>query len=185
MHFMESRYDQYHMYTIDWKHDRLTWLIDDVPVRTVYRENSSSPMTPPGERWFPSTPSQIQISIWGGGDSENWGTADWAGGPIDWNNNQYYFASYNNLSIQCYDDDDKPVPSWPNTIDTVSISYPPSNRLWSGADLDTVLSNGSIQKRFDSEYPPRPNSSCTISSILALLTFFSIVFHKHQIFISL
>jgi beta-glucanase (GH16 family) len=60
MHLIDSSYDQYHVYTIDWKHDRLVWLIDEVPVRTVHRNDSLSPMTPHGERWFPSTPSQIQ-----------------------------------------------------------------------------------------------------------------------------
>lgn len=172
MHQLNNGYDQYQTYTIDWRHDKLTWLINDVAVRIVYKFNSTSPMTPPEERWFPSTPSQIQISIWGGGDSPDWGTSDWSGGPIHWGSNQQYFATYNNLSIQCYDDEDNPVSSWPNTFETVSITYPASDRLWSGSELDSVLSNGSINKIFNIGSLPRPNSSSSISLIIIVWIMF-------------
>ncbi len=33
-----------HVYTIDWRSDSLTWLIDGVPVRTLSKENATSPM---------------------------------------------------------------------------------------------------------------------------------------------
>jgi beta-glucanase (GH16 family) len=52
----------FHEYTFDWKSDSLTWSLDGKVVRTLNRETSLSPMTPKGERWFPSTPSQIQMA---------------------------------------------------------------------------------------------------------------------------
>jgi beta-glucanase (GH16 family) len=52
----------FHEYTFDWKSDSLTWSLDGKVVRTLNRETSISPMTPKGERWFPSTPSQIQMA---------------------------------------------------------------------------------------------------------------------------
>jgi beta-glucanase (GH16 family) len=33
-----------HIYTLDWKKDSLTWIIDGKPARTLFRENSTSPM---------------------------------------------------------------------------------------------------------------------------------------------
>ena len=33
-----------HVYTLDWKKDTLTWLIDGKPLRTLNRLNSTSPM---------------------------------------------------------------------------------------------------------------------------------------------
>ncbi len=33
-----------HTYTLDWKKDSLTWLVDGTPLRTLFRANSTSPM---------------------------------------------------------------------------------------------------------------------------------------------
>ena len=35
---------KHHVYTLDWKKDSLTWLIDGKPNRTLLRLNSTSPM---------------------------------------------------------------------------------------------------------------------------------------------
>ncbi|KAJ3279694.1 hypothetical protein HK104_001239 [Borealophlyctis nickersoniae] len=104
---------QTHEYTIDWRSDRLSWGINNQTVRTIYKENSTSPMTPAGERWFPSTPSLIQFSVWDGGSSTSEGTRTWAGGPINWGSNNVLTAVYDWIDIQCYDYDNNPVSAWP------------------------------------------------------------------------
>ncbi len=96
-----------HTYTIDWTSKRISWAIDGDVKRTLYKANSTSPMTPPGERWFPSTPSQIQVSAWDAGGN------DWAGGPIPWGKKTRLSAMYEYIDVLCYDDRDRPVASWP------------------------------------------------------------------------
>ncbi|KAJ3045604.1 hypothetical protein HK097_001182 [Rhizophlyctis rosea] len=105
----------FHDYTIEWRSDRIRWLIDGVEQRSLARESSTSPMTPPGERWFPSTPSLFQISVWDGGSSDSEGTRSWAGGPIQWGAAQNLSALYQYVDVQCYDDQNRPVPAWPAT----------------------------------------------------------------------
>ena len=171
MHTLNNSFDRYQTYTIDWRHEKLTWFINDVPVRTVLKSNSTSPMTPPGENWFPTTPSLIQISIWGGGDSMDLGTSSWSGGPIQWGNNQRYLASFSNLDIQCYDGEDNPVSSWPYSSEYHPITYPPSDRLWSGSELDSVLINGSIHRQFGlDKYSPKSNSYALDFSLMQFMT---------------
>ncbi|KAL2916883.1 putative glycosidase CRH2 [Polyrhizophydium stewartii] len=102
-----------HEYTIDWKHNTLSWAIDGVVKRTLNKDTSISPLTPPGERWYPSTPSLFQISVWDGGASDSKGTSDWAGGAIQWGSRSNITALYEWIDIQCYDDHDNPVPKWP------------------------------------------------------------------------
>lgn len=40
-------------------------------------------------------------------------TSGWAGSPIEWPATNKLFAEYDDLTIQCYDDQDLPVPKWP------------------------------------------------------------------------
>lgn len=57
---------------------------------------------------FPQTPSRVQLSLWPAGLSSNGkGTIDWAGGLVDWNsadikNNGYYYASFESVTMSCY-----------------------------------------------------------------------------------
>lgn len=134
-----------HIYTLDWKRDTLTWLVDGIPARTLFRANSTSPMTPPGERWYPSTPSQIQISVWDGGSSENKGTSVWAGGPINWGNSTSFYASYKSIDIQCYDDKDMPVRSWPTQPEGVSIDFPAANGTVNGTVVNVIDKTGKVR----------------------------------------
>lgn len=127
-----------HTYTIDWKSNEILWQVDGVTVRTLSRENSTSPLTPPGERWFPSTPSQIQLGIWDAGSSKDNGTVRWAGGPIPWDTNPAVAAQYEYLEIQCYDDKNQPVPVWPPGTQG-NITYPPSNAFYTGNKLPSPL----------------------------------------------
>ncbi|KAH6572094.1 hypothetical protein BASA61_005058 [Batrachochytrium salamandrivorans] len=124
----------WHNYTMDWKHDTLTWEMDGEVRRTLNRLNSTSPMTPEGEHWYPTTASRVQISVWDGGASGNKGTSDWAGGKIPWGSQAVLSAKYDWIDIQCYDNEDQPVPKWPidsfnpdrqmasTTVSTVSVT---------------------------------------------------------------
>ena len=49
-----------HVYTIDWKHDSVEWLIDGVSVRFLRRGDSKSALYP-NQEWFPNTPSLFQV----------------------------------------------------------------------------------------------------------------------------
>nr|KAJ3415340.1 hypothetical protein HK105_001534 [Polyrhizophydium stewartii] len=104
----------FHEYTIDWKPDVLTFAIDGEVVR-VHNKNGPeavSAMTPPGERWFPSTPSLVQVSVWDGGSVAG-GVSTWAGGPINWGNNSILNATVDYIDIYCYDNTGSLVPKWP------------------------------------------------------------------------
>ena len=96
-----------HLYTIDWTSKRILWAIDGRVKRTLFKSNSTSPMTPPGERWFPSTPAQIQVSVWDAG-----GGSEWAG-VIPWGKRTRLSALYEYIDVVCYDDKDRPVAYWP------------------------------------------------------------------------
>lgn len=102
------------MYTIDWKSTGITFEIDGIVVRT-YLNNAQavSPMTPAGERWFPSTPSQVQISVWDGCAGGPGGTCNWADGPIQWGSATSFTAAFASIDVQCYDSSNLPVSKWP------------------------------------------------------------------------
>lgn len=101
--------------TIDWKSTSIQFSVDNQIQRT-YLKNSPeaiSPRTPPGQRWFPNTPSRVQISVWDTTGSAP-GTQAWAGGPIPWNRMpSKLYAYYEYIDIQCYNDKDQPVYKWP------------------------------------------------------------------------
>jgi beta-glucanase (GH16 family) len=101
--------------TIDWKSTSIQFSVDGKIQRT-YLKNSPeaiSPLTPPNQRWFPNTPSKIQISVWDTTGSAP-GTQAWAGGPIPWNRMpSKLYAYYEYVDIQCYNDKDQVVYKWP------------------------------------------------------------------------
>ena len=101
--------------TIDWKSTSIQFAVDGKIQRT-YLKNSPeaiSPKTPPGQRWFPNTPSKVQISVWDTTGSAP-GTQAWAGGPIPWNRMpSKLYAYYEYVDIQCYNNKDQPVSKWP------------------------------------------------------------------------
>ena len=98
-----------HIYTIDWKSDSIAWSIDGRVKRTLYKHNSTSTLIPKRERWFPSTPSRVQISVWDGGSTE------WAGGPVQFHGKNKFNAFYEYIDIQCYDSSNRPVDRWPRS----------------------------------------------------------------------
>ena len=55
---INSTFDSYHDYTIDWKPDTLTWSIDGQVVRTI---NKKDTMDSQGVAHYPSTPSLVEL----------------------------------------------------------------------------------------------------------------------------
>lgn len=95
-----------HTYTIDWKEDSLTWIVDGKEQRTLKKDDTFNSTT--NSYHYPQTPSRVQLSLWPAGNPKNGkGTVDWAGGEIDWNSqymtNGYYKAEVKDVSIECYD----------------------------------------------------------------------------------
>lgn len=92
---------------IDWKPESITWSIDGNTVRTLERDSTMNTTT--NQYNYPSTPARVQLSLWPAGLSTNGeGTIAWAGGLVDWKsediqNNGYYYAAFESVSIECYD----------------------------------------------------------------------------------
>ncbi|KAI9476423.1 MAG: concanavalin A-like lectin/glucanase domain-containing protein [Benjaminiella poitrasii] len=86
----------FHKYTIDWKPDRINWLVDDRVIRTrmkVETCNASNVCK------FPSHPARIQFGLWDG--SIQSGTAEWSKGPIDWAQPHTISAQIKDVQVEC------------------------------------------------------------------------------------
>jgi len=95
-----------HTYTIDWQPDHITWLIDNKPGRTLYKNETYN--NTDNTYHYPQTPSRVQLSLWPAGLPTNGeGTIEWAGGLINWDSpymqNGYYYAQIEEVSVECYD----------------------------------------------------------------------------------
>ena len=82
---------EFHKYSINWHPESLEWLIDDKLVRKLDKEDTLQD----GVYKYPQTPSRVQISIWPAGiESVAEGTRAWAGGMIDWSDDDYVSSGY-------------------------------------------------------------------------------------------
>ncbi|USP77714.1 glycoside hydrolase family 16 protein [Curvularia clavata] len=72
--------NDFHKYALNWTSESLTWIIDDKPVRTLNFADAN------GGKNFPQTPCNVRLGNWPGGDSENEGTRQWAGGNVTYAN---------------------------------------------------------------------------------------------------
>ncbi|KAF9408712.1 hypothetical protein BGZ76_005807 [Entomortierella beljakovae] len=98
----------YQTYTIEWLPDKLTWSVNDQVVRTLLRSEVNGTK-------YPSSPSQIQFSVWDGGLAEP-ETQAWAGGPTDWSENRPKYEMYVDwVDIKCLDPVDPLTTPWPPT----------------------------------------------------------------------
>ena len=78
-------YENYHTYGFDWDEERIVWLIDGRPMRTLFKRDTWDPVRQVYK--YPQTPARLEVAIWPGGDEDNEaGTIEWAGGRIDWDN---------------------------------------------------------------------------------------------------
>lgn len=73
-----STQNEFHTYALNWTSESLTWLIDNKPMRTLNYADAN------GGKNFPQTPCNVRLGNWPGGDSENEGTVQWAGGKVDY-----------------------------------------------------------------------------------------------------
>lgn len=75
----------FYKYSIDWKADSLTWLINDKVVRTLYKKDCDN-----GEHQYPQTPSRFHLGAWVAGDPDNAaGVIQWSGGKTDFSKLPY------------------------------------------------------------------------------------------------
>jgi hypothetical protein len=71
--------NEMHTYALDWTAERLVYIIDGTPVRTLKFGDAN------GGKNYPQTPSTVRIGIWAGGDPDNEaGVIEWAGGKTDY-----------------------------------------------------------------------------------------------------
>ncbi|EAA33812.1 cell wall glucanase [Neurospora crassa OR74A] len=136
-------YSNWHEYEIRWTPDQIQWLVDGQVGRTKLK---SETWNATANQWdFPQTPSRVQLSIWPGGAASNaQGTIDWAGGAIQWDsedikNYGYYFATFGEITVQCYD-----AKSPPGTNKGTSYyynSYRATNDTVVDSDKPTVLAS--------------------------------------------
>jgi hypothetical protein len=70
--------NEFHTYALNWTAESLTWIIDNKPVRTLNYADAN------GGKNYPQTPCNVRLGNWPGGDSENEGTRQWAGGEVDY-----------------------------------------------------------------------------------------------------
>lgn len=73
-----STQNEFHTYALNWTSESLTWIIDNKPVRTLNYADAN------GGKNFPQTPCNVRLGNWPGGDSDNEGTRQWAGGEVDY-----------------------------------------------------------------------------------------------------
>lgn len=112
-------YQNENIYEIDWKEDSITWTVNGNEVRSVQKSDTYNETS--NTYSFPQTPARIQFGLWPAGDSPAEGTADWAGGKIDWSqvgDDGYFYVEPIWLNVQCYD-----APSGTQTNGSTSYVY--------------------------------------------------------------
>ncbi|KAF2847391.1 glycoside hydrolase family 16 protein [Plenodomus tracheiphilus IPT5] len=68
--------NDFHSYALNWTAESLTWIVDGKPTRTLNKADAN------GGKNYPQTPCNVRLGNWPGGDSENEGTRQWAGGNV-------------------------------------------------------------------------------------------------------
>jgi len=90
---------EYRDYGIEWLPDALTWIVDGERVRTVTKESTWDAEA--NVYRYPSVDSRISFSIWDGGMGPE-GTADWAGSPTDWSDENKVYSMYvDSVTVKC------------------------------------------------------------------------------------
>ncbi|KAI9209398.1 concanavalin A-like lectin/glucanase domain-containing protein [Polychytrium aggregatum] len=158
-----GRLDDWHIYTIDWGHDKITWSIDGLVVKTFTRAvdgmNSTQVQQGMVPLWYPQTPSLVQFSLWDAGDNPS--TMDWSG-EADWSNLDPVYgrtAIFEYIDIQCYNDQDQPVDRWPPNT--------PDNRKGNGVVDPPMLADGSVMGQSNPSLVPNTNTSNLTPGMIA------------------
>lgn len=97
----------WHTYEIDWNEERINWLVDGKVLRTVNKVDTWDPIRK--QFIYPQTPVRLEIAVWPGGDiGLPSGTAEWAGGFINWEKDPelikkgYFEASVKSILVLPY-----------------------------------------------------------------------------------
>lgn len=113
---------EWHTYEIDWQQDVITWSVDGLLGRVLHKSDTWNAVKEQFD--YPQTPVRVRLSIWPGGLATNGAaTIAWAGGLIDWNdediqNYGYYHAQVSEITIECYN-----PPSGANISGNTSYVY--------------------------------------------------------------
>ncbi|KAJ3051033.1 hypothetical protein HK097_007995 [Rhizophlyctis rosea] len=116
------------VYTMDWRSDRIDWIINNRTVRTVRpgdedaaARRAGTPLAN-GTHYYPTDPALIKFGIW-----DYTRVGDWAG-KFDWTApGASSTAKFNWLAIQCYDGNNRPVARFgdmpvPTAIQTTTVA---------------------------------------------------------------
>ncbi|KAI9199532.1 concanavalin A-like lectin/glucanase domain-containing protein [Polychytrium aggregatum] len=129
----------YHIYSIEIKDTEIDFYVDQQLRRSYAKKDQADP-TAPGGFWFPDTPALVQVSVWDATQVSQ-GVAEWAGSSINWgiaDPQHGFYAIYEYIDIQCYDDKMQPVAKWP--LDTLD------NDPQGGLGVDVPMdSDGQVQ----------------------------------------
>ncbi|KAJ2272587.1 putative glycosidase CRH2 [Coemansia sp. RSA 371] len=87
-----------HTYQIQWTPDQIVWVVDGNAFRTVKRSETWDAGS--GTFKYPDSEAYVSFSIWDGGSGAQ-GTADWAGGAIQWGQGPFV-AGVKSVDIDCY-----------------------------------------------------------------------------------
>jgi hypothetical protein len=77
-HPLATTQTETHTYALNWTAEAITWLVDGKAERTLKYADAN------GGKTFPQTPCNVRLGNWPGGDSEDKGTVEWAGGKVDY-----------------------------------------------------------------------------------------------------
>lgn len=95
---MQDTTVDFHSYKVDWSPDRIQWSIDNRVFRTVKRSDTWDPKAKAFK--YPDTEAYVSFSVWDGGSGAK-GTADWAGGKIQWDKGPFVMA-VKSVDIKCF-----------------------------------------------------------------------------------
>ena len=156
-----NTFDEFHTYEIDWHEDYITWSVDGVVGRTLFK-NDTWNETIQGYK-YPQTPARVDISIWPGGNATNApGTIAWAGGLINWDapdltDPGYYYAILQEVNITCYGPPQGTVQNG-----TESYMYMRDSGFFQN---DVMITNRGTYLVDDDDTGLDPNSGSSVSSV--------------------
>ncbi|KOS22977.1 putative glycosidase [Escovopsis weberi] len=102
-HEVDNPTGQFHKYSVEWTSQAVTWLIDDVPVRSLTAAQANNGAT------LPQTPMQVKLGTWVAGRKDApEGTVQWAGGLTDFDKAPF-LGYYKSISIVDYAGADGPT----------------------------------------------------------------------------
>ncbi|KAI8991583.1 concanavalin A-like lectin/glucanase domain-containing protein [Mycotypha africana] len=88
--------DDFHTYVIEWSPEKIVWSVDGKVIRT---KNNDDDCSDDDKCTFPTHPTNVQFGLWDASNPSD--TAEWAGGPIDWDKTDKVSAVVKSVQIEC------------------------------------------------------------------------------------